>query len=65
MLKCVGIYLPSPVSSHGQLCVAFSQSSSFDNIAVAIAEEHRQHIESDELIKQIFYTKKSFKISNI
>jgi hypothetical protein len=30
--------------------VAFSRSSSFDNVAVAITEGHRQRIENDRLI---------------
>ena len=38
----VAIYPPWPAFSHGQLYVAFSRSSAFDNIAVAINDGHRK-----------------------
>jgi hypothetical protein len=57
-LKSVAIYPPSPVFPHGQLYVAFSRSSSFDNVAVANIEGHRQRIENDRLISQTLYIEK-------
>jgi ATP-dependent DNA helicase PIF1 len=39
-LKHVGIYLTSPVFSHGHLYVVVSIASSFDNVALAIIEGH-------------------------
>ena len=42
-LKRAAIYPPAPFP-HGQLSVAFSRSSSFDNVAVAIIEGHRSDI---------------------
>jgi hypothetical protein len=47
MLKRVGIYLSSPAFSHGQLYVAFSRASSFENVTVAIIERHQQVMEND------------------
>jgi ATP-dependent DNA helicase PIF1 len=38
----VGIYLPSPVSSHGQLYVAFSRATSKENIRIKIQKTERQ-----------------------
>jgi len=38
-----------PFPSHGQLCVAFSWSPLFDNVAVAIADGRRQRVENDRL----------------
>jgi len=35
-LKCVGVYLPSPVFLIGQLCVAFSRASSFDDFLLEL-----------------------------
>jgi hypothetical protein len=37
-LQWVGICLPSPIFSSGQLCVAFSRASSFDDVFVGTAE---------------------------
>jgi hypothetical protein len=37
-LKRLAIFLPSPVFPHGQLYVAFSRSSTSDNVAAAIIE---------------------------
>jgi ATP-dependent exoDNAse (exonuclease V) alpha subunit len=38
----VGIYLPSPVFSHGQLYVAFSRATSKDNVRFKIQQTERQ-----------------------
>lgn len=38
--------------SYDHLYVTFSRSSSFDNVAVGITEEHRQRTENDTLITQ-------------
>jgi len=45
----VRMYPPSPVSSHGQLYVVLSRSSSLNNVPVAITEGRRQHTESDNI----------------
>jgi len=44
----VRMYPLSPVSSHGQLYLALSRSSSLHNAPVAITEGRRQHIESEQ-----------------
>ena len=43
----VGIYLPAPVFSHGQLYVAFSRGKRFGSIYVEIADTPRQHANAD------------------
>jgi len=45
--KKVGIYLPSPVFAHGQLYVAFSRTSKFENVRVKI----KNYSESKHFIK--------------
>jgi ATP-dependent exoDNAse (exonuclease V) alpha subunit len=50
----VGIYLPSPVFAHGQLYVAFSRTSKFENVRVKI----ENYSESKQLIKgDSYFTK--------
>ena len=52
--------------SLGQLCVAFSRSCSFDDVAVAITEVHRQRRENDRMKKiQSFISRNVLKVSNI
>jgi hypothetical protein len=38
---------------HGQLCVAFSRASSFDNVTVEIIEGRRRRTENDRLVTSI------------
>ena len=38
-LQYVGLYLPDPVFSHGQLYVAFSRVAGFDKITVYLPED--------------------------
>jgi len=49
-LRRAGLYPPSPVFPHGQLCMSLSLSSSFDSVAVATVEGLRQRIGNDTLI---------------
>jgi hypothetical protein len=48
--KHAGIYQPLSVFPSGQLMVAFSQSSSYDNIAAASIDGQCQCTENDRLI---------------
>ena len=59
--KRVAIYTPLSGFSHGQLYLACSRSSSFDNVAVAIFEGHRHRVENDRLISQTLYIEKWLK----
>jgi hypothetical protein len=45
-LKSFGLYPAPPVFLHVQLCVAYSQSSSFGSVAIGIIEGHRHRIKS-------------------
>ncbi len=56
--KKVGIYLPTPVFSHGQLYVAFSRTTSFANVIVKIEDNfnNKQYTAIKNDIKK-FYTR--------
>ena len=43
----VGIYLPAPVFSHGQLYIAFLRGKSFDDIFVSVCGTKTQHRENE------------------
>ena len=42
-LSCVGLYLPEPVFSHGQLYVALSRITSYQNIKVLIDNDSKNY----------------------
>ena len=72
-LKEVGLYLPDPVFSHGQLRVAFSRVSSLEHIQVLIENTKKQkklvplqtnpvqpfNLWSNKLALQMWFTQKS------
>ena len=41
-LDKIGLYLPTPVFSHGQLYVAFSRTRGFENIKVLIVQQNNE-----------------------
>ena len=49
-LKPFGIKAPTSVFPNGQMYVTLSRTSSFDNVAAAITEGHRQRIQNDSLV---------------
>jgi hypothetical protein len=49
-LKRAEMYLPLCIFPHGQLCVAFSGSSSFDKVTPAVFDGRPQLRENDRLI---------------
>ncbi len=52
----VGIYLPNPVFSHGQLYVAISRATARSNLKVLAATTNDENIESNgTLTKNIVY----------
>jgi hypothetical protein len=42
-------YMHHRLFFHERLCVAFSRSSLFDSVAVAIVDGHLQHVENERL----------------
>ena len=55
----LGIYLPKPVFTHGQLYVAFSRACSFRNVHIMIIQSHKQglfgkkHLTQNVVFKEI------------
>jgi len=64
ILKHDGICSPSPVFSVGHIYLAFSRFSSFDTIAVAVMEGHRQLTQNEKLITSHIFMK-CFKVSTL
>jgi len=56
-LKKVGIYLPSPMFSHGQLYVAISKATSRDGLKMLITDENGQdtNVTSNIVYRVVFH----------
>ena len=55
-MKNVGVYLPSPVFSHGQLHIAISRVTSRDGLKILINDEDGQDtdVTSNVVYKEVF-----------
>jgi len=63
MLKRYAIYPSLPLFFHDQLCVVFSLSSAFDNIAVANIVGLRHRTRNDRFItERHFFVEKCFEV---
>jgi ATP-dependent DNA helicase PIF1 len=52
----VGIYLPEPVFSHGQLCVAFSRAKSEGSVKVKVLTTPKQgKLQGKKLRKSVYF----------
>jgi len=53
-LKNVGVYIPSPVFSHGQLHVAISRVTSRDGLRILINDGHDTDVTSNVVYREVF-----------
>jgi ATP-dependent exoDNAse (exonuclease V) alpha subunit len=55
-LDCVGLFLPNPVFSHGQLYVAVSRVKSKKGLEILILDEDKKptNITTNVVIKEVF-----------